>query len=92
MMEDKAMVQEIQKMSILYPMKSKESYHHIKFRKIIMNRRCSIKKTALKNFEIFTEKHLSWSLFLIKMQAFRPSTLLNRDCNAGIFLIILKNF
>ena len=34
--------------------------------------RCSIKKAVLKNFAIFTGKHLCWSLFLVKLQAFRP--------------------
>ena len=29
---------------------------------------------VLKNFAIFTEKHLCWSLFLIKLQAFRQET------------------
>ena len=43
----KATTQDIQKMSILYPKMSKESYHHIKFRKSIMNRRCSIERTVL---------------------------------------------
>ena len=33
------------------------------------HRRCSVKKDALKNFAIFTGKHLSWGLFLIKLQA-----------------------
>ena len=33
------------------------------------HQRCSIKKALLKNFAIFTEKHLCWSLFKIKMQA-----------------------
>ena len=28
--------------------------------------RCSVKKVVLKNFAIFTGKHLCWSLFLIK--------------------------
>ena len=28
--------------------------------------RCSVKKVVLKNFAIFTGKHLFWSLFLIK--------------------------
>ena len=36
---------------------------------------------ALKNFAIFTEKHLCWSLFLI-----RPETLLKRYCKTGVFL------
>ena len=39
--------------------------------------RCSIKKGALKNFAVLTEKHLCWSLFLIKLQAWRHATLLN---------------
>ena len=30
------------------------------------------KKAVLKNFAIFAGKHLCWSLFLIKLQAFRP--------------------
>ena len=34
---------------------------------------------VLKNFAIFTEKHLCWSLFLINLLA----TLLKRDSNAG---------
>ena len=32
-------------------------------------RRCSIKKLFLENFAVFTEKHLSWSLLLKKLQA-----------------------
>ena len=32
----------------------------------------------LKNFVYFTGKHLCWSLFLIKLQAWRPATLLKR--------------
>ena len=40
---------------------------------------------VLKNFAIFKEKHLLWSLFLIKMQAFRYATSLKPDCsNAGV--------
>ena len=31
-------------------------------------RKCFIKKSVLKNFAHFTEKHLRWSLFLIKWQ------------------------
>ena len=39
---------------------------------------------VLKNFAIFTGKHLYWSLILIKLQAFRPVTLLKSDSNAGV--------
>ena len=35
----------------------------------------------LVNFAIFTEKHLYWSLFLIKLEAFRPA---KRDSNTGL--------
>ena len=41
---------------------------------------------VLKNVAIFTGKLLCWSLFLIKLQAFRSATLLNRDSNTGVFL------
>ena len=44
-----------------------------------------------KNFAIFKEKHLSWSLFLIKLQTSSPTALLKRDYNSGIFLWILQN-
>ena len=40
------------------------------------HRSCSIKVGFLKNFAIFTGNHMCWSLFLIKLQAFRPTTLL----------------
>ena len=41
---------------------------------------------ALKNFAIFTEKHLCWILCLIKLQAFRPAILLKRNSYLGVFL------
>ena len=40
------------------------------------HRRCSAKKVSLKIFVVFIRKHLYWSLFLIKLQAFRRATLL----------------
>ena len=45
-----------------------------------------MKEAVLKNFARFTEKHLCWSLFLIKLQAFRGATLLKTDSNTGVFL------
>ena len=33
------------------------------------HRKCSTKKDFLENFAIFTEKHLCWGLFLVKLQA-----------------------
>ena len=44
----------------------------------------------LKKFVIFTEKHLCWSLFLIKLHAFILATLLKTDSNTGVFLWILQ--
>ena len=43
------------------------------------------KKDALKDFANFTEKHLFWSLFLIKLQTWRPATLLKRNFNIATF-------
>ena len=50
------------------------------------------KIVVLKNFAIFKGKHIWWSLFLIKLQIFRPETLLKRDFDRGVFLWILRNF
>ena len=50
---------------------------------------CPIKIAVLKNFTIFTAKHLCWSLFLIKLQAL---TLLKRNSNTDVFLRILQNY
>ena len=47
---------------------------------------------VLKNFANFIRKQQCWSLFLIKLQAWRPATLLKRDSNTGVFLWNLWNF
>ena len=47
------------------------------------NRRCAVKKVFLKIAQQSQEKHQFWSLFLIKLQFFKPP---------GIFLWILRNF
>ena len=39
------------------------------------HQRCSTKNAVLKNFAVFFRKHLHWSVFLIKLKAFRPATL-----------------
>ena len=36
-----------------------------------------------KNFAIFTEKHMCWSLLLIKLQDWMPAFSLRRDSNTG---------
>ena len=50
------------------------------------------KKAVLKNFAIFTGKHLRWSLFSMKLQAFTATILLKRHSNTGVFLWTLQNF
>ena len=47
---------------------------------------------VLKNFLIFTENDPCWSLFLIKLHAFKPATLLKRDSNIYIFCEICEIF
>ena len=49
-----------------------------------------LKIGILKSFAIFIEKQLRWSFFLIKLQAFSPATLLERD--SKVFLSKLQNF
>ena len=56
------------------------------------HRRCSVKTGVFKNLQKFTGKHLCYSLFLIRLQVFRPATLLNSDSNTDIFLWNLPNF
>ena len=46
---------------------------------------------VLKNFANFTGKHLCWSLFFTKLQAFRPATLLKIDSCTSVFLWNLRN-
>ena len=45
-----------------------------------------IEMAALKNFTIFTGKHMCWFPVLIDLQASRPATSLKRDSNTGAFL------
>ena len=44
------------------------------------------KKAAFKTYAALTRKQLCWSLFLIKLQTFKPATLLKTDSNTGVFL------
>ena len=41
---------------------------------------------VLKNVAIFTAKHMCWSLFLMKLQAWRAATSSKRDSNTSVFL------
>ena len=51
------------------------------------HRRCSVKKGVLKNFANFKGKHLCWSLFLIKLQAFRSATLIKKRLQHRHFFV-----
>ena len=52
----------------------------------------SFKNDVFKNFEMFTGKQLSWSLFVIKLLACNPTNVLKRDSNTSFFLLILPIF
>ena len=52
----------------------------------------TIKLGVLQNFAIHTGKQLRWSLFLVKLLAFSPATLLKRDSSTEVFLWISVNF
>ena len=54
-------------------------------------RRCSSKWGFLKISQC-AQENTCWSLFLIKLQAWRPATLLKRDSSTGFLLLILRNF
>ena len=47
---------------------------------------------VLKNFSIFTRKHLCWILFLIKLQAWRPSFLLKKRLQHRFFPVNIAKF
>ena len=47
---------------------------------------------ALRNSANFTGIHQWWSLFVIKLQAFRTATLLKRYSNTSVFLWNFRNF
>ena len=50
------------------------------------------KKVALKNFRNIHLKTHVLALFLTKLRAFRPTTLLKRNFSTGVFRWILHNF
>ena len=77
-------------MSILYPKTSKDFYHHIKFLK--GNEQEVFYTKNLKILQYSQENTSVGVSFLIKMQAFRSTTLLKEDSNTGIFLTILRKF
>ena len=79
--------------------KGEDRVHDMKHSHIILpeeNQNCCrlqifFKTNVLKNFAIFAGKQLRWSLFLAKLHAWRPATLLERDSNTCILQWILQN-
>ena len=53
---------------------------------------CPIEKAVVKNFAIFTGKHLCWSHLLIDLRASITATFLKRDSDTGVFMWILQIF
>ena len=62
------------------------------FQKYRSSRSMFFRIGVLKNFAMFTGKNLCWSLFLIKLQAWKPAILFKRDSKIGIFLWNLEKF
>ena len=58
----------------------------------LSNQKWSVKKGALKNFANFTENHLCWVSFIIKLQALRPATFFKRDSDTGVLRWNLRSF
>ena len=55
-------------------------------------RRWSMRKGVLKNSANFTGKHLCWSLFSIKLQAWIPATLLKKRLQHRCFPVKVAKF
>ena len=51
-----------------------------------------LKKLFIKILQDSQQKCLCWTLFLIKLQACRPTTLSKRDHNTGVSLWLLQHF
>ena len=56
------------------------------------HRRCSKEKAVLKNFAIFTGKHVRWSLFLIELQFWGPAIVLKETTEKVFFCAYCEIF
>ena len=54
--------------------------------------RWALKQSALKNFANFTEKNLRWSHFFIKLEFWRPATLLKKTATLVLSFEICNHF
>ena len=72
-----------------YAVVSNARFHHqdhSDFVKHLINVYLLEKVYIIKNLRKFAGKHLCWSLFLIKLQAFTSATLLKSNSNTDVFL------
>ena len=74
--------------TVKYNSKISIIYHQIKISKRY-NEQLFSKKAVLKNFAIFTEKYLRWSLFLNKNAGLQSWNFIKRGFSKGFFLWIL---
>ena len=79
---------------LIFLFKTTGKFRIIRNSKTFRNSRSQMffKINVLKNFAMFIGKHLCWSLFWTKLQAFEPAALLKADSNTGVFLWIQRNF
>ena len=56
------------------------------------HQRCSIEKAILKNFAIFTGKHLRWTLFFNRVAGLKTCNCIKRDSNKDVFCGYCENF
>ena len=56
------------------------------------HQRCSIEKAILKNFSIFTGKHLRWTLFFNRVAGLKPATVLKETPTKMFFCGYCENF
>ena len=87
MKENKAMAQEIWKISILYPKTSKEFYHHIKISEKYNEQKVFYKITVLNYLAIFTKKYLCWCLFFNKKVGLQGWNFIKKRLQHSSFLL-----
>ena len=92
MKENKAMAQEIWKISILSRKTSKEFYHQIKISEKYNEQKVFYKKIVLNNFAIFTEKHLCWYLFFNKNAGLQAWNFIKKRLQHRCFLVNIAKF
>ena len=68
------------------------SFNFVNMRFVMSHRRCSVKKSVLRNFAKFTGKHLCQRLFFNKVAGPRPVTLLKKSLWHRFFPVNFAKF